>query len=279
MPTEIIITFLLLLFVAITFAITRIIKNNNWFPKSDNKTDSLTHNSEDCFDPLRSDIAISEVESFTLKSITGEEITLTRPNAKQLADRKYKEVCIRSAAGIGQVTQGIMPMLSQAQTLADLAKVAPNGLFTATAPIQDLMKYADGTVGSIVLRGKTIAEHSGFAEVALKVVNPASVIGGTMQAMALISGQYYMDEISKQLRGVSQKLDKLIGFHHDEKIGILRNIKKELSEIVSKAYVDTGDIIACQSRNNVVKYTLNTSLDWKAPLWKRKSSYSTKQKN
>lgn len=76
-------------------------------------------------------------------------------------------------------------MLSQAQTLADLAKVAPNGLFTATAPIQDLMKYADGTVGSIVLRGKTIAEHSGFAEVALKVVNPASVIGGTIAATTI----------------------------------------------------------------------------------------------
>jgi hypothetical protein len=56
-----------------------------------------------------------------------------------------------------------------------------------------------------------------------------------------------MNEISKQLKSVNQKLDKLIGYHHDEKIGILRNVNRELSEITSRANIDAADIIACQN--------------------------------
>ncbi len=71
-----------------------------------------------------------------------------------LSERKYWEICVRGTTAVGQTAQGAMRILGQAQPLNEIAKAAPNGLFTATAPIQDLIKYADGTVGSIVMEGK-----------------------------------------------------------------------------------------------------------------------------
>ena len=220
---------------------------NKRLPNSDEKIEvthlALVKQTE----PLRNDIAIAAIESLVLKDNSGSELVLTRPNTMLSAERKYREICVRGSTAVGQAVQGATPILAQVQTLGEIAKAAPNGLFTATAPIQDLMKYADGTVGSIVMEGGRTAAHKGFAEVALKAVNPAAVLGASMQSMALISGQYYMNEISKQLKGITRKLDKLIGYHHDEKIGILRNINNELSEITSKTNVDAADIIACQN--------------------------------
>lgn len=91
-----------------------------------------------------------------------------------------------------------------------------------------------------------IAAQAGFAEVVVSAANPIAVVAGAMQAMALISGQYYMSEISKQLESVDRKLDKLIGYHHDEKIGILRSANRELLELASKTNVDAADIISSQ---------------------------------
>ena len=109
------------------------------------------------------------------------------------------------------------------------------------------MKYKDGTVGSIVMKGGKVANHSGFQQVALSVANPAVVVGAGMQAMAMISGQYYMDKISKQLDGIEHGIERLIGFHHDANIGKLRSIENRMREIIGKMHVDETDIIALQS--------------------------------
>jgi len=110
------------------------------------------------------------------------------------------------------------------------------------------MKYSDGTVGSIVMKsGSGISNHAGFNQVALSVANPAVVVGAGLQAMAMISGQYYMDKISKQLGGIAHGIERLIGFHHDANIGKLRSIENRMKEIIGKKHVDEADIIALQS--------------------------------
>lgn len=193
------------------------------------------------------ELAIADIESVILKDIEGQELLITRPNEAQSLEKRYREICVRGSSAVGRVVQGAMPVLAQAQTLNEIAKAAPNGIFTATAPVGDLMKLSGGTVGSAVMKDGKIAAQAGFAEVALSTVNPVAVVAGAMQAMALISGQYYMNEISKQLENVDRKLDKLIGYHHDEKIGVLRSANRELSELVSKIHVDNTDIDACRS--------------------------------
>lgn len=191
-------------------------------------------------------VSISDIESLILKDNSGCELALIRPDMKQLAEKKYREICVRGTSAMGQVVQGAMPILAQTQTLSQIAKVAPNGLFTATGSVQDLMKYSNGTVASFVRKGGHFGAHSGFAEVAVKTANPAAVVGGAMQTMALISGQYYMHQISEQLKSVDKKLDKLIGYHHDEKIGILKNVNRNLFALTVKTNVDAADIISCQ---------------------------------
>lgn len=192
------------------------------------------------------ELEIADIESLILKDNDGRELPLTRLNTAQSPEKRYREICVRGSSAAGHALQGAMPVLAQAQTLNEIAKAAPNGLFTATAPVGDLMKLSGGTVGSAVMKDGKIAAQAGFAEVALSTVNPVAVVAGAMQAMALISGQYYMNEISKQLENVNSKLEKLIGYHHDEKIGVLRSANRELSELVSKAHVDNTDIDACR---------------------------------
>lgn len=192
------------------------------------------------------ELAIADIESLILKDNEGHELALTRPHTAQSSEKRYREICVRGSSAIGHVAGGAMPVLAQAQTLSEIAKAAPNGLFTATAPVQDLMKLSAGTVGSAVMKDGKIAAQAGFVEVVVSAANPVAVVAGAMQAMALISGQYYMNEISKQLENVDRKLDKLIGYHHDEKIGVLRSANRELLELASKANVDAADIISCQ---------------------------------
>lgn len=188
------------------------------------------------------------VEKIEIVNHSGQSLMLSSVEASTaLSTKKFQEITARGTAIGANLVQGAMPALAQAQTLAQIAQAAPNGLFTATAPLTELMKYRDGTVGSIVMKGGKMASHSGFQEVALSVTNPAVVVGAGMQAMAMISGQYYMDKISKQLDGIEHGIERLIAYHHDENIGKLRSIENRMREIIGKKHVDETDIIALQS--------------------------------
>jgi len=188
------------------------------------------------------------VESIEISNRSGQSLVLANLDSpSSLSSKSYREITARGTAIGANLIQGSLPALAQAQTLAEIAKAAPNGLFTATAPLSDLMQYSDGTVASIVMKGGEIANHSGFKEIALSVANPAAVVGAGMQAMAMISGQYYMDKISKQLEGIEHGIERLIGFHHDANIGKLRSVESRMKEIIGKQHVDEPDIIALQS--------------------------------
>lgn len=104
-------------------------------------------------------LSIAAVSEIMLKNNHGQELALKKPDNLALLNKKYKEICVSGSSVLANVTQGAMPALSQAKTISEITKAAPNGLFTATAPITDLMKYKDGTVGSILARDG-IAGHS-----------------------------------------------------------------------------------------------------------------------
>jgi hypothetical protein len=191
---------------------------------------------------------ISKAEKIEIANLSGGSLTLARlDSSTALSTRKFQEITAHGTAIGASLAQAAMPALAQAQTLAEIANAAPNGLFAATAPLTELMKYKDGTIGSIVVKGKKIAGKAGFKEIALSAANPAVAVGAGMQAMAMISGQYYMDKISKQLDGIEHGIERLIEFHHDESIGKLLSIEHRMKEILRKKHVDETDIIALQS--------------------------------
>ncbi|MCL2249224.1 MAG: hypothetical protein FWC13_08130 [Oscillospiraceae bacterium] len=192
---------------------------------------------------------MSTVHKMEIENSSGDKLILSNVEKRSsLRKKKYQEITVRGNAIGGGLVQGIMPILGQISTLEKITKIAPNGLFTATAPLSELMKYKDGTIGSIVLGDGKIVSHAGFKETNLGVaLNTATIVAAGMQAMAMISGQYYMHNISKQLEGIERGIDKLVGFHHDKNIGKLSSIENVLKGVADKQYVDDTDIIAIQS--------------------------------
>lgn len=178
-----------------------------------------------------------------MKNSLGQEILFTRPS--ELTKMKYQEVMVNVTAKIvGHFAQGSLPVLGNTKTMAELARMAPNGLFTATVDPSTLSKFADGTITTMV-RDSTnhLIGHAGFQPVQnLFKVSPLVAVNIGMNAMAAISGQYYLNQIFGQLDSINSSLEKLIGFHHDEKIGILLNSKNRLSEIIQRKNVDESDI-------------------------------------
>jgi hypothetical protein len=159
------------------------------------------------------------------------------------------------------MVQGAMPILAQAHTISEINQLAQNGLFTATAPISELMKYTNGTYGSPVIGKGHVVRHAGFEKLdnpsTAVLLSPAAVVGAGMQAMAAISGQYYMHQISRQLSSIENKLDILVSYHHDEKIAMLLTIKESLKRITTKQYCDISDIFEIRNLSKDARNVFN----------------------
>ena len=191
---------------------------------------------------------LSEVD-LLLKNSLGDELQLSSVNDDQLStDKKYVEssLSVVSNGGAGLVKGGL-PIAAQAKTAQEIAKSAENGLFTATASPELLSKFKDGTLSTMVRPkgSKGIQANAGFKEVSidsLTRINPSLAVAAGMQAMAMISGQYYMDQISEQLKVVNATLEELKDYHNDEKIGTLINARKRLFELSNHVNSDETDI-------------------------------------
>ncbi|MGO3608397.1 MAG: hypothetical protein ACTIOL_01455 [Enterococcus sp.] len=96
--------------------------------------------------------------------------------------------------------------------------------------------------------GEKKLEHFGFTQVtASSAINPAMVLSAGMQVMSMVSGTYYLNQINSQIHQIDKKLEELVQFHHDEKVGKLKASRYGLSEIASREIVDIADINAIRS--------------------------------
>ncbi len=188
-------------------------------------------------------IVMSGIKELIIQDESGQQLSFQRPKGS-LDTRRYQEVLADGTKAGGHIVQGALPALGQAHTIAELQKMAPNGLFTATADKAVLSHFADGTYTTMVRdSGNHLVANAGFKEVGeLSKINPAVALGIGMQAMAAISGQYFMTQINGQLEGINKSLEALIDMHHDEKIGILQNAQKRLSEITRRTIADKTDV-------------------------------------
>lgn len=133
---------------------------------------------------------------------------------------------------------------SFAQLLSPLvtnALVAPGvlGTFKATVDTATLMQYGNGTFSSIVQGvDGPIKCHAGFAPVdAAKVFAPLVVF----QVMGMVTGQYYLHGISKQLKTISASIQKLIEYHHNERGAALEMCCDELAELLRRGSISQED--------------------------------------
>ena len=72
------------------------------------------------------------VEKIEIANRSGQSFMLSRiDSSADLSTKKFQEITARGSAIGANLIQGAMPALAQAQTLSQIAKAAPNGLFTA----------------------------------------------------------------------------------------------------------------------------------------------------
>jgi len=204
---------------------------------------------------------------FFLKNSLGHELVFKRSDGTDIKEREYREVSFSQVNQVsGAVVNGALPVLQQVMTAEKIAKVAPNGLFTTSVNIDKLSKFKDGSYSTMVRDvHNNLIGHEGFTKVTDIVKgNPIVAISAGMQALALVSSQYYLHEINTQLEDISGKLNELLSIHHDEKIGMLLTVKERLSGIASKENVDGHDIneiriLLRDTRNVFSEYSVRLS--------------------
>lgn len=210
-----------------------------------------------------------ELEKLIISNPIGGELVMNKlsPSKKM---KKFKEVFATDVSLIvGNLTQGSLQVANQAITVAQIAKQAPNGLFTATIDPSKLSKFKNGTFTTMVHGSENKLEHFGFTEIAASgAINPAMVVSAGMQIMSIVSGTYYLNQINSQIHQVDEKLNELIQFHHDENIGKLKAARKGLSEIANRDVVDIADINAiriykktCQEIQEEYSYRINREVN------------------
>ena len=128
-------------------------------------------------------------------------------------------------------------------TFSELAKKAPNGLFTASTNVENLTQFKDDSFSTMV-RGANgqIQKHAGFTEVkGVGGVSIANLVSVGMQAMSIVSGTYYLHEIHNQLSNLNNNMEELLNFRNDDHIGKLKAINKVLTEISNKEIIRESD--------------------------------------
>ncbi|MBT2663057.1 hypothetical protein [Bacillus sp. ISL-45] len=193
----------------------------------------------------------NKINKIVVSNSIGDELSLEKVTDDKLeVKNKYKEVFSSDLSLMtGNVSQTALQVANQGMTLAQIAKQAPNGLFTATANPSQLSKFANGTTTTMVRDASGhLVEHAGFAKIGLSAsVNPAVILSAGMQGMSVVSGTYYLHKINNQIRDIDAKLEKLLNIHHDTSIGRLIAAKKGLSEIANREFVDTTDLSAIRN--------------------------------
>ncbi|WP_235285228.1 hypothetical protein [Porphyromonas gulae] len=110
-----------------------------------------------------------------------------------------------------------------------IGSFAANGLFKATVNPSTLMKLSSGGVSSAVVNNGTIVQQAGFLPAGTTFFTPMVLF----QITSFVTGQYYMNGMTKQLNAALEKLDTLIEFYYRERMAKIKQsvslINKNLS--------------------------------------------------
>ena len=121
-----------------------------------------------------------------------------------------------------------------------VAMCGASGLYQATVPIETLIKYANGTLSSMVRGSQGIAGHVGFIPAGTACIFTPLI---AFQVLSIITGQYYMQGITTQLNKIRSRLEYLTQLHHNEKISKLQADYERLFELSGKNHYEIEDLI------------------------------------
>jgi hypothetical protein len=195
------------------------------------------------------DNLLNKIKEITFSNSLGDEFSLSRLS-ETTSNKKYKEVIIPDLSLFtGEMLKSTIKTTGEIKSLNEIVQRAPNGLFTATVNPSTLSKFTNGTISTMV-KGSSgqIIEHAGFTEIGLNTfINPSAIVSSGLQAISTVSGVYYLHKINEQITDMTDRLETLIKYHHDESIGRLLSAKKELIEITRREFFDSVDLSIIRS--------------------------------
>ena len=104
-----------------------------------------------------------------------------------------------------------------------------------------------------------VVRHSGFKAISgLSAVNPVMAVGIAMQAMAAVSGQYYLKLITSRLDSIEGQLNQIASLLTAQNLGVIRHSHKRLISICNHGALDDKDIQEIRSISNDVGQVYET---------------------
>lgn len=149
------------------------------------------------------------------------------------------------------------------------------GLYRATASPDQLMRYANGSVSSMVTEGGRITQHTGFLPASsANIFTPMLVF----QVSSIITGQYYLNGINKQLKDISKKLDLILQRFDNEKKGVVLAAIEIRNTMAKQSAYTVDDLVRLRIAQDKVLsiyhyYLLELqrtkdSINWEKGCWK-----------
>lgn len=145
-----------------------------------------------------------------------------------------------SQEGQYQLSSMMSSLASTGASIGGAATQSTKGLFQATVSPDKLIRYENGTFGSIT-RGENgqFQQHAGFTQAGGSAFNPLLAI----QFASILTGQYYFNGITTQLNKVLDKLDNLERMHHIEREAKMKYAFHQLQKYSNKSAFTIEDFV------------------------------------
>lgn len=236
-----------LLVIIIILLIVILMRRPNDSQRTDSNNSGATKKEEKISPTIENKaISLSSVDEIVLQNSLGEELTFSRPS--EISNTKYREVSIN---GTGNIVQSAGQGAVEIQTLNELSNIAGMELYTSEVSLEELLKnytYTDGKIASVQFRsadGTGIRSHHGFEvfdSSSVAAIEPLLLTTVAMQGMAIVSGQYYLKQITKSLNKISKDIEELKEIHESNTRGTLRYCRKRLLEIIQMKHCSSTDL-------------------------------------
>lgn len=193
------------------------------------------HNKELITDFETTNHKISKENSFpSEKLITDFEIKNNKTSVKFVAITESEMIKTLPEIYLNKESQesisGTLSNITGGLANVGITSTATYGLFQATANPATLMQLSGGGVSSAVVNGGQITQQAGFVQAGTTMFTPMIIF----QVASVITGQYYMNNISKQLNSIQEKLDELLNLFHIERQAKLVKSFQFITEILNK---------------------------------------------
>jgi hypothetical protein len=183
----------------------------------------------------------ADIDFFSLASTGGQcKISFEKTKALDWSNQPAMSSASDSLHGWNEVVTGLVT--------TGLAPGSISGVFVATAPIGDLMQFSSGGYGSAVVGAGGIERHAGFVPISAAAFAPLV----TFEVLSLVTGQYFLEQISARLQSIEDTLSELSRLLHGEKIGALRQAECRIRSLLGKKYVAPEDLIEIRALSNQI---------------------------